>query len=270
MENFQIPTSEIVIPSQGLLYPENHPLKQGNFAFRAMTAREEDILFSKSLLRTGDVLDVLIESCCLIPNFRALDALSCDRNAMLVAIRISGFGSEYKTMATCPVCGESSIYDFNLSELPIKTLGEPPLEPNTNLFAFELPNMKWKILFRLLDGKDEKEIREEEIKEKARKDKLQESVSSKFGASIGNITRIEPEITGKLKRMIIKINNVEDKNKIAQMINIMPTLDTRAFREYIDFVEPRVEMTKVVTCSQCDYTLERDIPMTTDFFWPKR
>jgi hypothetical protein len=61
------PTETIELPSQGLVYPEGHPLKKGTCEIKYMTAREEDILASQNLIKKGIVLDKLFESVVVEP-----------------------------------------------------------------------------------------------------------------------------------------------------------------------------------------------------------
>ena len=49
------PTETIELPSQGLVYPEGHPLRKGTIEIKYMTAREEDILASQNLIKKGIV-----------------------------------------------------------------------------------------------------------------------------------------------------------------------------------------------------------------------
>ena len=52
--NFVVPTEFVELPSQGKYYPEGHPLHQEeSIEIRQMTAKEEDILTSRTLLKKG-------------------------------------------------------------------------------------------------------------------------------------------------------------------------------------------------------------------------
>ena len=67
-KQFDFPTEVVDLPSKGLLYPEGHPLRKGNIEIKYMTAREEDILASQSLIKKGVVLDKLFESVVVEPD----------------------------------------------------------------------------------------------------------------------------------------------------------------------------------------------------------
>ena len=57
--SFAVPTELVDIPSKGKFYPEGHPLhNMETVEMRFMTAKEEDILTSQSLIRKGVVIDL--------------------------------------------------------------------------------------------------------------------------------------------------------------------------------------------------------------------
>jgi hypothetical protein len=62
MQEFKIPTETIELPSQGLLYPKDHPLSSGTIEMKYMTAREEDILANQNYIAKGTVIDKLLKS----------------------------------------------------------------------------------------------------------------------------------------------------------------------------------------------------------------
>lgn len=133
---FDIPVESVSLPSQGKIYSSEHPFCNAeNAEVRSMTAREEDLLTSPALLKSGQVINKLVESCLLNKSVKADDLLIGDRNALLVAIRIIGYGSEYTTKIRCPECDEQFNYGFQLDNLSIKRLQVEPSEPNKNLFT---------------------------------------------------------------------------------------------------------------------------------------
>ena len=77
------PSEEVTLPSQGLLYPEESPLKSGVIKMKYMTAKEEDILTNQNLIKKGTVVDKLLESL-IIDNINYNDLLIGDKNALLI------------------------------------------------------------------------------------------------------------------------------------------------------------------------------------------
>ena len=62
--NFEVPTESVPLPSAGVVYPADSPLStQETLDIKAMTAKEEDILTSRTLIKKGTVISALIKSC---------------------------------------------------------------------------------------------------------------------------------------------------------------------------------------------------------------
>ena len=112
----QFPTEEVTLPSKGLLYPEGSPLKKGVIEMKYMTAKEEDILTNVNLIRSGTVLDKLLQSLIVTPiNYKEL--LVGDKNAILIAARILGYGPEYDVLLNHPETGIESKATIDLTKL---------------------------------------------------------------------------------------------------------------------------------------------------------
>ena len=58
----QFPTEMVDIPSKGKLYPKEHPFSSGKVEMRYMTAKEEDIITSRTLIQKGIAFDRLLQS----------------------------------------------------------------------------------------------------------------------------------------------------------------------------------------------------------------
>jgi len=248
---FEIPVESVPLPSQGKVYPVGHPLNGAKTVdIRAMTAREEDLLTSRALIKNGTAVSKLLQSCMINRTIDTDDLLTGDRNAILIAIRITGYGVEYSAKIDCPDCEESFKNDFTLNDLNIQNLGAEPLQEYTNLFEYILPVSGKTVHFRLMTGRDELEMAQEEKRKK------------KLGQ------QIETTVTGRLFRSIISIDGIEDRNKISNMVRYMSAGDSRALRNYIDSIEPCVQMRQSVTCPQCGEISEVEIPLGMSFLWP--
>ena len=89
------PTEVIELPSKGLLYPESNILSSGKLEMKYMTAKEEDILSNKSYIEKGIVLDKLLESLVVTKEININDLIVGDKNALLIAARVLGYGKDY-------------------------------------------------------------------------------------------------------------------------------------------------------------------------------
>ena len=150
-EKHKFPTEEVTLPSKGLLYPEGSPLRKGVIEMKYMTAKEEDILTNQNYINNGTVIDKLIKSLIVTPiNYNEL--LIGDKNAILVAARILGYGSDYEFSYS----GED--YTIDLTKIEDKELSKNVTNVGKNEFDFTLPASKIKITFKLLTHGDEKSI----------------------------------------------------------------------------------------------------------------
>ena len=248
---FEIPTELVPLPSNGKIYPAESGLcNKTAVEIKAMTAKEEDILTSRALIKKGTVITHLIKSCLVDKNIDVDEMTAGDRNAVMTALRITGYGSEYKVQVDCPACGESSKQEFQLTELPIKNLEIHPVAEGANLFEFTLPVTKKKVHFRFLTGKDEQEI------------SIMSERKKKQGMQSDNL------ITTKLQYSIVAIDGISDKGKIGMFIRGMPARDSLAIRRFMDENEPGIEMKSWMDCPHCDTNSEVRLPLGASFFWP--
>lgn len=248
---YQVPVEVVALPSAGKVYPIGHPLcNEQALEIKAMTAKEEDILTSRALLKNGTLLTQLLKSCLLNKTIDPDEMLIGDRNALLVGIRVTGYGADYSVNITCPACGEDFINHFSLAGLKLKSLNVQPVQPNTNLFEFTLPSSGQVVHFKLLSGKDESEVA-----------KIMESKKK-----LGN--PIEAGVTTRLFQSVVSINGETDRSRVKFLVENMRALDSRALRKYIDEIEPGVDMSQKILCPACDTQSEVVMPLGMSFFWP--
>lgn len=246
-----IPQEIVPLPSNGKVYPQNSSLYgMDSVEIRAMTAREEDILTSRALLKKGAVITELIKSCLVDKSINVLDLLSGDRNALMVAIRITGYGPEYSVEMECPECSVKSPHDFDLSSLPIKRLEIEPVIAGSNIFEFMLPRSKKNVKFKFMTGRDEEEMMAMSEKQK------------KLG--LPN----DSNVTTNLLYAIQSIDGVEDRTKISNFVKMMPAGDSLSLRNYIRDNEPGIEMKQETVCSACGHSEEVSMPLGVSFLWP--
>ena len=254
--SFVVPTEFVELPSEGKFYPEGHPLRgHDSIEIRQMTAKEEDLLTSRTLLKKGVALDRVIQNLIVDKSINAASLLVGDRNALIVAIRKSGYGAEYSTKVTCPSCATTQEYLFDLNELEVKSssdLSEANISNNEDgTFQLTLPITGAEISFRLLTGYDEKNFAK--AAENDRKRKLEEK----------NVTR-------QLKNIVVSVNGDNSPQAIQYLVNNVPSMDSRHLRLAYELAAPNVDMTHHFECAECDYEQHLEVPLTADFFWPDR
>lgn len=246
-----IPVESVPLPSRGVIYSQESSLfNKETLDIRPMTAREEDILTSRAYIKNGTVLTELIKSCLVDKTIDPDELISGDRNALLIALRITGYGADYNAEVECPACGFNNKSEFNLANLAIKRLEIEPINIGENLFEVQLPVTKKNVKVKFLTGYDEREM----------------MITSERKAKSG-ITRAST-ITDKLCMSIAEVDNIKDKNKIRMFVNNMPARDSLALRRFLDKNEPGIDMKVWLNCNSCHEESEVSLPMGASFFWP--
>jgi hypothetical protein len=248
---FDVPVEAVPLPSKGLAYPPEHPLCGSEFVeIRCMTAKEEDLLTSRALLKTGTMVTHLIKSCLINKAVDPGDLLVGDRNALLVALRITGYGSDYDAKVSCPECEEAFDHTFSLTNLKIKELGAQPAVPNSNVFSYKLPISGLEVRFKLPTGNDELDMsREAEGKKK-----------------LGS--KIESTVTSRLFYTVLSIGGETNKETLRRQISNLRAGDSQKLRAYMDSISPNIDMHQKVLCPHCNVESEVVMPLGIGFFWP--
>ena len=238
MEKIKFPTEVIELPSKGLIYPEDHPLRKGKIELKYMTAKEEDILTNQNFIQKGTVLDKLLESL-VIDDIDLNDLFPGDKNALFIGARILGYGSEYS------FTHNGKDYTIDLSEFEHKEFNTSLINSN-GTFSFKLPKSETELEFKLLTDNDELKI-EEEIKGLK---KINKNNSS--------------EVTTRLKHHIVSLEGNQDKVEIRNFVdNYLLAQDARALRSYIKEISPNVNMFYTTEGGE-----EVEVPIGLSFFWP--
>ena len=254
--SYVTPTEFVELPSRGKYYPTEHPLYNKEVVeIRYMTAKDEDILTSQSLLRTGLALERLLQNILVNKEIKVSELLVGDRNAILVAARSSGYGHLYETKVTCPACGEQCDHAFDLSDLPLNEGISPGDDSGVSTtsngtFVATLPKTSYEAEFRLLNGSDETYL----TKAAEKKTKL-------------NLP--DSRATDLLKRLIVSIEGVESRSEIDNFVDQMPAQDARFLRACLQVVTPNVDLKQLFTCNHCGNVTALEVPFTADFFWPQ-
>ena len=254
--SFVVPTEFVELPSQGKFYEQGHPLAgETTIEIKQMTAKEEDILTSRTLLKNGVAVDRVIKSLITNKSINPDSLLVGDRNAVLIAARISGYGSDYTTTVTCPSCGTTQEYSFDLNDAHVTHGGEGETgafdvtNNGDGTFTTTLPRTQVNVTFRLLDGIDEKKI---------------------FNASEAARKRNRPEqtITNQIRTMVVSVNGDDNPQAVDYLIENIPSMDARHLRACYRDVAPNIDLTQYFSCEECGHSQDMEVPLTADFFWP--
>lgn len=201
-QRLRIPPVIVKLPSLGKIYPESSPLRDGAVEMRHMTAYDEDILSNSTYIATGVVFDKLLESLIVTPGVNVDDISMTDREGLIIAARIHGYGSKYPVSVRDPKTNKELERDIDLSKLNFKPFN---LTSDANgEFDYTVTLNDDKIKFKFITG----------------------DISKKLDP-----TRA---ISILLENTIMEVNGNRDKNYIAEYIKYeLPAVASKAFRQYM-------------------------------------
>ena len=249
-KKYDFPTEIISLPSEGKCYPEKHPLASGQIEIKYMTAKEEEILASQNLIRKGVVLDKLFESIIADKSINIDDIIIGDKNAIVLATRILGYGPDYKVKIANEY-GEQEEITIDLSKIQTKDVDISKLKRD-NLYDFVTPTGKNVIKFSILTHGAEKKV-DADVKAMNRLNK-------------GGISA---ELTTRYRYIIKSVDGKEDTKSITNFINNkFLSRDTRAFRNHLLEIQPDMDMTYEYENPETGEKEVTAIPMGVGFFYP--
>jgi hypothetical protein len=239
-EKFKTPTETIELPSKGLVYPKDSELSKRVIEMKYMTAKEEDILLNPNYIKNGTAIDKLLKAMIVTP-IEYNELIVGDKNAIMVAARILGYGSEY----VFEYNGEE--HSIDLSQINPKPFDEKDFTQGVNEFPYTFPFSKTEITFKLLTHSDEQNIsRELEGLKKINKD-------------------FSPELSTRMKYMITSVGNSREPKVIREFVdNHLLARDSKSLRGHIKKIQPDVDLTFFPTGD----SIGVNIPIGLKFFWP--
>ena len=242
------PTEIVELPSRGLIYPEGHPLSNGTIEMKYMTAREEDILTNQSYIKQGIVLDKLFQSLIVTP-VDYDDLLIGDKNAIMVAARILGYGKDYETEIVTPL-GATQKVSIDLTKLSDKEIDESLYTRGNTEFEFTLPASKRVVILQLITNRIQKKI-ETELK------------------GLAKLKQQDSTLTTMLKHVIVALDGEREQNKIRKFVDSeLLAIDSRAIRNYLKTVTPDIDLSYDFIDEEDGEPFRRSFTVGLDFFWP--
>jgi hypothetical protein len=177
-----------------------------------------------------------------------------DKNAIMVAARILGYGKDYVVEVDDPFSpGTKQKVTIDLTQIEHKEVDYSLFEAGKNEFDFELPTSKRVVTFRLMTHGLEKEVQSEL--------KSMNKTLVKTG--------IDKELTTRLKHLIIAVDGETGRTVINNFVdNELFAADSRALRQYIKSFSPDLDLTYTFVSDATGEVKEMDIPIGVSFFWP--
>jgi hypothetical protein len=211
----------VELPSRGIHYPGNK--KSVRVAY--LTAADENILSSPSLVAQRMVIEELLKRKILDRDLSVEEIVEEDRQAILIFLRNTAFGTEYTITATDPKTNETFQTKIDLGTIRMKDF---TLRPNENgEYEYFLPKTKAPITFNFLN-----QIQEE---------KLVDMEKSWEGEGI------PPVKTKKLEMMIKSVDGIKDPMQIRSFIHDkMPIKDSQDFQKFVEDNKPGLDLSQEV------------------------
>lgn len=248
--SFASPTEFVALPSRGKVYPADHPFHMlEEVEIKFMTARHEDILSSQVLVSKGLALDRLLKEL-MVDNVDTKSLVSGDRNALLVAARITAYGAEYLTEVKCPSCGSVSDYEFDLSGCSLSEIPDDLQFSSDGTYFIKLPVSGTEVELRHLS------VKEQEFLTKNAQSKIKNNIS-------------ESSTTDYLKMVVVSFNGETGKSLINKFVDTLPARDSLAIRRASSRVDPDIDMVQDFNCPSCGASTALEVPLGRNFFWPK-
>jgi len=244
-EDLRTPYDIIELPSQGLLYPN----KKDKVKIEYLTAMDETILTSPNIIANNKIVETLLSRKVKDLGFDTSELIEGDRVAILVFLRVTGFGNEYRQLVWNEETSEYEEGVIDLTSLKPKKLNVKPDE--NNCFDFILPISKKKIKFRFLNSKDEEEI-----------DIVDEEQMKRSKSEISN------RIMLILERQVVSIDGETDKIKISNILKNLKIMDSRSLRKYISDIEPGLDLNTSARI-QGGGSVATFLKFGKSFFWPE-
>lgn len=261
ISDYKFPTEIVKLPSNGLIYSEDNPLSSGKVEMKYMTAKEEDILTTPSYIKDGSVLDRLFKAL-IVSNGDGIpikynDLVTGDKNAIMIAARVLGYGKDYEVEISDPFSNKTQNDTIDLTQFENKPYnGENQIELNKNEFEFELPQSKRKVTFMVMT---------EAVDKKMKRDI--ENITKRNRRQKDNTSRV---LTTRLKNLILSVDGDYDQKVINHFVdNELFAVDSKALRFYINEVTPDIELTYEFVSDETGERRDMTLPMGSGFFWPK-
>jgi hypothetical protein len=245
MEEYRIdPTiayDVVELPSRGIYYKNKKKSVKVSF----LTAADENILSSNSLLVSGTMTNELLKRKILDRDISIDELIEEDKQAILIFLRNTAFGTEYTITTTDPKTQEQFTATVDLSVLKVKEFNLA--EDFNGEYSFFMNKSNVDITFTFLTVKQLKEL-----------DELEKSWNG-----IGAV----PIITKQLEFMVKSVAGNKDIMNIHNFVENLPIKDSQEFRKFVMANKPGLDLTQEVTTPSGD-TIQVEIGFGVEFFRP--
>lgn len=245
MEQFVIdPTiayDVVELPSRGIHYQNNK--KSLRVAY--LTAADENVLASPNITQTNQIVTEILKRKVLDKDISVDDLVDEDRQAILIFLRNTAFGSEYSITLTDPKTNEEFVAKVDISDLNFKDF---TLTPDSNgEYKYFMEKSKVEITFKFLNQKQENDLKEIE----------------KSWNGVG----VAPIMTKRLEMMIKSVAGNKEMMNIHNFVQNLPIKDSQDFRKYVNENKPGLDLVRT-TKAPSGEDIQFYIGFGVEFFRP--
>ena len=236
LQEFSLPHDVVKLPSEGKFYKN----KQKSVKVGYLTAADENIIMAA---KPDEMIMTLLRSKVYEPDLRPDDMLNGDIEAILIFLRNTSFGSEYKIQVTDPATGKKFASEIHLDELDIQKSEVEPEEDGC--FSVRLPKSGVQVKIRPLTYKEVVDI-----------NKQVESYPT---------GRVAPKVTWKLQKQIVSVEGDGSLQTISKFIEGLPIMDSKFIKNFLDRNEPRLDLRRSVIAPSGE-KVTVDVTFGAEFF----
>jgi hypothetical protein len=239
----------ITLPSKGRFYDGDDGPVDGVIHIRPMTGEEEQILATPRFVRKGQAIDMIFKSC-MQENFQVEKLLTQDRTYLLIYLRGISYSPEYEVEIGCPSCETKFSTVLDLNSLFVDFC---PDDYGKNLQHGTLPTSGYSFKYRLSTGSDETELTE-----------YRDRRIKQFGDSA-----TDDSLAYRTACLLDEIEGLKGTGELLTLIKNLPISDVTHLRNTINEPPFGVDTMVGITCASCLHEFEVDLPLESNFFFPK-
>jgi len=236
-----LPYDVVTLPSQGIFYKN----KKKSVKVTYLNASDENLLATPSLQANGELVNTLLSRKILDKDINIMDMPECDKEAILVFLRNTAFGSDYSITLTDPKTKKSFDTTIDLAVLKTNEVGVEVDEKNEFEFYLEVSKQKVKLAFLTPENERTLKTLDEENKK----------------------SPISNYMTRQLEMLVKEIDGNRQPMTIANQIQIMPIRDSQAIRKIVRENSPSLDLT-ISVLTPSNEEINARITFGVEFFRP--
>jgi len=239
---------EVRLPSRNFMYDDLGLKPDIPIHVRPMTIEEEKILSTPRLLKSGQAIDKVVESCIHEP-ISVDKLLSVDVVYLLFYIRGISYGVEYDINIKCPSCDTQFPETINLDTLNVNYCSDG----FRGEIQHVLPDSGLNIWLRMPRREDERSLTRQ-----------RDMIIKGLGAQA-----IDDTIVKRNSIMTVRIESITNRMEIDQIMSNLSVKDSNFIRDKISNPEFGIDTQLSIACPYCYHEWELELPIDQNFFFPK-